>query len=76
VKALKQTKRQYQVLYCGIRGQGVLNIYLFGFVLIPIPVQCVAVLLFIGIMWTMQPTKHLRDKTQLVMLSDSIITIN
>jgi hypothetical protein len=38
VKALKQTKRQYQVLYCGIRGQGVLNIYLFGFVLIPIPV--------------------------------------
>jgi hypothetical protein len=43
VKALKQTKRQYQVLYCGIRGQGVLNIYLFGFVLIPIPVQCVAV---------------------------------
>jgi hypothetical protein len=24
-----------------IRGQGVLNIYLFGFVLIPIPVHCV-----------------------------------
>jgi hypothetical protein len=43
VKALKQTKRQYQVLYCGIRGQGVLTIYLFGFLLIPIPVQCVAV---------------------------------
>jgi hypothetical protein len=32
VKALKQTKRQYQVLYYGIQGQGVLNIYLFGFV--------------------------------------------
>jgi hypothetical protein len=44
-KCENTTADKKAVLYCGIRGQGVVNtsIYLFGFVLIPIPVQCVAV---------------------------------
>jgi hypothetical protein len=42
-KCESNQKGSRYLLYSGTRGQGVLNIYPFGFVLIPIPVHCVAV---------------------------------